>query len=96
MDVTWMDVGTLAQAIRDRSISPVEVMEATLAQIKRLQHSVNAFISVPEDQAMTAAQRAEAAVMAGKPLGPLHGVPFSVKDLLATAGVRTTMGSVKR
>ncbi|MBI1847932.1 MAG: amidase, partial [Candidatus Rokubacteria bacterium] len=59
-----------------------------------LQPTVNAFITVTADEAREAARRAEAAVMAGEPLGPLHGVPFSVKDLLFTRGVRTTMGSL--
>lgn len=94
MDPIWMDAGTLTAMIRSRAISPVEVVEAVLARIERLQPSVNAFITVTAEEARAAAKRAEAAVMTGTPLGPLHGVPFSVKDVVATAGVRTTMGSV--
>jgi len=55
--------------------------------------SVNVFISIAEEQAMAAAREAEATVMVGGAMGPLHGMPFSLKDLLATAGIRTTMGS---
>src|SRR5207302_1474416 len=63
-------------------------------RIEALQSTVNAFITVTADEARDAARRAEAAVMAGGALGPLHGVPFSAKDLILTKGVRTTMGSL--
>jgi aspartyl-tRNA(Asn)/glutamyl-tRNA(Gln) amidotransferase subunit A len=88
------DALTLARQIQSRAVSPVEVVEAVLRHIDRLQPVVNAFITVTADEARARARAAEAAVMAGAPLGPLHGVPFSVKDLLFTAGSRTTMGSV--
>ena len=87
------DALTLARQIRTKEISPVEVVEAVLRRIDALQPTVNAFITVTADEARETARRAEAAVMAGGPLGSLHGVPFSVKDLLFTRGVRTTMGS---
>ena len=88
------DALTLARLIRDKQVSPVAVVEAVLARIEALQPTVNAFITVTAEEARAAARRAEAAVMAGERLGPLHGVPFSVKDLLPTRGVRTTMGSL--
>jgi aspartyl-tRNA(Asn)/glutamyl-tRNA(Gln) amidotransferase subunit A len=87
------DALTLARQIGAKEISPVQVVDAVLRRIEALQPSVNAFITVTADEAREAARRAEAAVMAGGRLGPLHGVPFSVKDLLFTRGVRTTMGS---
>jgi aspartyl-tRNA(Asn)/glutamyl-tRNA(Gln) amidotransferase subunit A len=87
------DALTLAQRIRTKQVSPVAVVDAVLERIEALQPTVNAFITVTADEAREAARRAEAAVMAGEPLGPLHGVPFSVKDLLFTRGGRTTMGS---
>jgi aspartyl-tRNA(Asn)/glutamyl-tRNA(Gln) amidotransferase subunit A len=87
------DALTLAHQIRTKQVSPVAVVDAVLERIEALQPRVNAFITVTADEAREAARRAEAAVMAGGPLGPLHGVPFSVKDLLFTRGVRTTMGS---
>src|SRR5712692_5655730 len=87
------DALTLAQRIRTKQLSPVAVVDAVLQRIDALQPSVNAFITVTADEARDAARRAEAAVMAGERLGPFHGVPFSVKDLLFTKGVRTTMGS---
>jgi aspartyl-tRNA(Asn)/glutamyl-tRNA(Gln) amidotransferase subunit A len=87
------DALALARQIRQKEVSPVEVVDAVLRRIEALQPTVNAFITVTADAAREAARRAEAAVLAGEPLGPLHGVPFSVKDLLWTRGVRTTMGS---
>ena len=88
------DAVTLARQIRTKAISPVALVNAVLRRIEALQPSVNAFITVTADEAREAARRAEAAVMAGGDLGPFHGVPFSVKDLLFTQGVRTTMGSM--
>lgn len=82
----------LAALIREKKVSPVEVVEAALRRIEANKH-FNAFITVTADAAMEAAKVAEQQVMAGAPLGPLHGVPYSVKDLTLTAGVRTTMGS---
>ncbi len=88
-----LDAVTLAREIRAKKISPVEVVDAVLRRIEALQPTVNAFITVTADEARAAARRAEAELMAGGVLGSLHGVPFSVKDLLFTKGVRTTMGS---
>jgi len=88
------DALTLARQIREKEVSPVAVVDAVLQRIEVLQPTVNAFITVTAEEARAAARRAEAAVMAGGHLGPLHGVPFSVKDLVFTAGVRTTMGSL--
>jgi aspartyl-tRNA(Asn)/glutamyl-tRNA(Gln) amidotransferase subunit A len=85
----------LAEAIARRAVSPVEVVETVLDRIARLDGAVNAFATVTADLARAAARRAEEAVMRGAPLGRLHGVPFSVKDTLDTAGVRTTLGAVR-
>jgi aspartyl-tRNA(Asn)/glutamyl-tRNA(Gln) amidotransferase subunit A len=88
------DAVTLARQIRTKAISPVALVDAVLRRIEALQPTVNAFITVTAAEAREAARRAEATVMAGGELGPFHGVPFSVKDLLFTQGVRTTMGSL--
>jgi aspartyl-tRNA(Asn)/glutamyl-tRNA(Gln) amidotransferase subunit A len=88
-----LDAVTVAREIRAKKISPVEVVDAVLRRIDALQPIVNAFVTVTADEARATARRAEAAVMAGGVLGSLHGVPFSVKDLVFTKGVRTTMGS---
>lgn len=91
-DLTNLTARELAHLIRRKSVSPVEVMQATLARIEA-QKELNAFITVTAKQALQDAKEAEAMVMAGGALPPLHGVPYSVKDLTLTAGVRTTMGS---
>lgn len=87
-----MTATQMAAAIRTRKVSPVEVTEAVLKRIDE-RSDLNAFITVTGDEALAAARKAEDKVMQGGVLPPLHGVPYSVKDLLNTAGVRTTMGS---
>ncbi|WP_432260177.1 amidase [Cupriavidus sp. TMH.W2] len=84
----------LQQRIRRKEISPVELAAAVLARAERLQPVLNCFITLCADQAMAAARAAEAEVMAGRPLPPLHGIPFTVKDIVNTGGVRTTFGAV--
>jgi len=83
----------LARLIRERAVSPVEVLAGVLARIEAVNPRVNAYCTVAADQALAAARTSEARVMRGEPLGPLEGVPVSFKDLTATAGIRTTMGS---
>lgn len=92
-DLTRLSAADAAAAIRARRLSPVELVEAVLAAIERSQPVLNAFVTIAAEQARAAARAAEDAVARGEPLGPLHGVPFSVKDLTNTAGLRTTMGS---
>jgi aspartyl-tRNA(Asn)/glutamyl-tRNA(Gln) amidotransferase subunit A len=94
MDIPYTSAAELAELIRRRAISPVEVVRATLERIEQSQPVLNAFITVAGDAAVEAARLAEAAVMRGDSLGPLHGVPVAVKDLVPTAGIRTTWGSL--
>lgn len=91
-EIIDMTAVELAAAIRSKAVTPVDAIRAALDRI-HAGRSLNAFITVTTDQAMQAAREAEAAVMRNDDLPPLHGVPYSVKDLTATAGVRTTMGS---
>jgi aspartyl-tRNA(Asn)/glutamyl-tRNA(Gln) amidotransferase subunit A len=84
----------LVSAICARRVSPLELMRETLERIERSQPILNAFITVAAEQAMDAAREAEAAVMRGDTLGLLHGLPVAVKDLVPTAGIRTTWGSL--
>src|SRR5258708_18762360 len=93
-DLAFTSAGELAALIARRAVSPVEVVEGVLARIEKTQPALNAFITVCAEEARAAARAAEAAIMHGAPLGPLHGVPFAVKDLVNTEGVRTTFGSV--
>src|SRR5437773_5491701 len=93
-DLAFTAAAELARLIARRAVSPVELVEEVLGRIERSQPSVNAFITVCAEEARAAAKAAEAAVMRGEKLGPLHGVPFAVKDLVNTKGVRTTFGSL--
>lgn len=83
----------LAELIRRKHISPVEVVKELLARIQQINPRLNAYVTLQEGEALCAAQRAEAAVMRGERLSPLHGVPFHVKDNLWVRGSRTTFGS---
>jgi amidase len=83
----------MAAMVRDRAISPVELVDAHLAQIAARNPRVNAFAMVLEEQARAAAKLAEAAVMHGEPLGLLHGVPVTVKDSFDMEGLPTLTGS---
>jgi aspartyl-tRNA(Asn)/glutamyl-tRNA(Gln) amidotransferase subunit A len=92
-DLACAPATELARLVRTRAVSPVEVTRAVLDRIERVNPVVNAFCTFTADAALEAARAAERVVMAGEPLGPLHGVPFSVKDLALTRGVRTMSGS---
>jgi aspartyl-tRNA(Asn)/glutamyl-tRNA(Gln) amidotransferase subunit A len=83
----------LSRQIRDRSISPVELTRDCLARIEKLNPTLNAFITVTADSALDQARRAEQEILSGDYRGPLHGIPIGLKDILDTAGVRTTAAS---
>ena len=83
----------LAGALRERRLSPVEVVETLLGRIEAEDKVLNAFITVTGERALEEAGRAEREILAGRYRGPLHGVPIGLKDLIYTEGVRTTMGS---
>jgi len=84
----------LRKLIADKKVSPVEVTEMYLRRIASLDPQLNSYLTVTADLALAAASEAEQAVMAGQPLGPLHGVPVSIKDLEVTKGFCSTMGSL--
>lgn len=83
----------LSKSLEDREISPVELVEQSLAKIRRENPSCNAFITVCEEQALADAAAAEKEIKNGSVKSPLHGVPVAVKDVIFTKGIRTTMGS---
>ncbi len=83
----------LAASIRARRVSAVEATEASLARIARLDPGLHAFITVDSDGARRAAKERDAEVTAGRPLGPLHGVPLAYKDLCFIAGLPTSCGT---
>ena len=91
--IVRLTISELAPMIESKQISPVEVTEAALAQVDRLQPTLNSFITVLGEQAMAQAKDREREVMRGEYRGPLHGIPIGIKDNIATAGIRTTVGS---
>lgn len=83
----------LAALIASRAVSPLEVLNAHLAVIARVNPKLNAVVTLVADQARAAARAAEAAVVRGETLGILHGLPIAIKDVTRTAGIRTTFAS---
>ena len=91
--VTWRSALELAGLVRQKEVKPLEVLDAVLARLAALNPTLNAFCLVAADAARVAAREAEIAVMKGEPIGPLHGVPISIKDVLPARGLTTTGGS---
>ena len=89
----WLPAHELARRITRREVSPVEVMQAMLARAQRVDESCHVFAHFDGDRALDAARQAEQAVMRGERLGPLHGVPITVKDNIAVGGVPMRHGS---
>jgi aspartyl-tRNA(Asn)/glutamyl-tRNA(Gln) amidotransferase subunit A len=92
-DLIWRSAVDLIDLIQRREVSPVEVTEAVLSRLELLNPRLNAFCTVAEDTALAAAREAEIALVKREPLGLLHGVPVSIKDVIFTRGLRTTGGS---
>jgi aspartyl-tRNA(Asn)/glutamyl-tRNA(Gln) amidotransferase subunit A len=93
-DLCFLSAAELRDRIISKEISPVEVTRAVLARAEALQPELNCFITLCGEEAMSAARAAERKVVAGEPLGLLHGIPVTVKDIVNTRSVRTTFGAV--
>ncbi|PKB71368.1 MAG: hypothetical protein BZY87_05805 [SAR202 cluster bacterium Io17-Chloro-G6] len=92
-ELAFMSAVELAQAIRQKKVSSLEATENFFQRIDRLDSQLNSYLALCRDQALADARNADEAVQSGSELGPLHGVPISIKDLEMTKGVTTTMGS---
>ena len=92
-DLTFLPAVVMAQQIREKKISAVELVNAHLAKIDRLNPKLNAFVHVDPERVRRESHDADAALNGGKPLGPLHGVPISIKSSLDVAGLRCEAGT---
>jgi len=92
-EIRAMPATELTTRTRGGELSPVEVTEAALAQVDRLDDTLHAFVTPTPDLALDQARRVADDIAHGNPIGPLAGVPVAIKDLIATRGIRTTMGS---
>ena len=93
-DLAFAPASELAESIAKKQVSPVEVTELYFNRIEKFDPKLNAFLTLAHDEAMETARAAEESVMRGDKLGPLHGVPISIKDLELTKGIRSTSGSL--
>ncbi len=93
-DLAFAPATEVRQLIQNKQISPVELTELYFSRIDTLDPQLNSFLTLNHDEAMASAKAAERAVMQGETLGPLHGIPTSVKDLELTKGLRSTGGSL--
>ena len=92
-DITFLSAVVMARQIREKQISPVELADAHLSKIERLNPKLNAFVHVDAERVRSEAHAAESAVMSGRTLGSLHGVPISIKSSLEVAGLRCEAGT---
>ncbi len=95
-ELTRLSAAEMAEQVRTKKVSPVELVEAHLARIARLQPKLNAFVTVDAERALEAARAAEAQVSRGGELGPLHGVPISIKSSIEVAGLSYEAGTKLR
>ena len=91
--VHWQTITQLSQQIHRGTLSPVDLMEHLLSRVAALDGTLHSFRLVARERALAAAQAAELDLRAGKDRGPLHGIPYAVKDLIDVQGLPTTAGS---
>ena len=93
MTVVHMDIAQAAAKLRAREVSAVELAQQALRAIRTHQPRLNAFITITEDLALAQAHQADEELARGIDRGPLHGIPYALKDVFSTKGIRTTCGS---
>jgi len=95
-ELAFMSAAELARRVCQRQLSPVEVVDATIARIEARNPGINAFVYLGFDDARKAAKEAERQLMSGAPLGPLHGVPAAIKDLFDfKPGWKASFGGIR-
>src|ERR1700760_4426704 len=92
-ELPQLELAEVSKAVQKKEVSPVELTRACLERIERLNPTLKAFITVTDSSALEEARKAEAEITRGEWKGPLHGVPLAIKDLVETAGVKTTAAS---
>ncbi len=92
-DLLFRPIAELARALRAKTLSPVALVEASLERLDRLGRRLNAVVTLAGSEALKEAREAEKDLLRGKARGPLHGIPYGAKDLLATRGMPTTWGA---
>ena len=92
-ELCFMPATRIAELVRNREVSAVQVTQAVIDRIEAIDDRLNAYCTVAADQALEAAEAVDAGLGKGVDPGPLGGVPVSIKDLVATKGIRTTFGS---
>lgn len=95
LDIVSATIAGMSEAIRKREISPVELLNATLERIEALQPRLQCFTTLTPEYALQRARQAEHEIANGRYRGPLHGIPYTLKDVVATKGIRTTFGDPK-
>ncbi|MCK5553749.1 MAG: amidase, partial [Deltaproteobacteria bacterium] len=93
IDLESTTIDALSEFVRKKEISPVEIIKATLQRIEKYDGELKAFITVTSEEALECAKNAEASIARGGYIGPLHGIPIGLKDIIFTKGIRTTCGS---
>jgi aspartyl-tRNA(Asn)/glutamyl-tRNA(Gln) amidotransferase subunit A len=89
-DLAFLTIAEASNLIATRKLSPVELTEAYLARIEALDHLLDSFVTLTAERARAEAREAEATIMAGGPVSRMHGIPYCLKDIYETAGIRTT------
>ena len=93
-EIAFASAIDLGAAVRARTLSPVEIADAVLERLAQVNPALNAYVHVDPERVRARAHMLEEAVMRGEPLGPLHGVPYSIKEMTPVAGLPHTLGLV--
>ncbi|MCZ6535915.1 MAG: amidase family protein, partial [Chloroflexi bacterium] len=93
LDLPGATISELSQLIRNRSLSPVDLTQACIDQCERLDPILKAITTMTPEYALQRARQAETEIVKGSYRGPLHGIPYTLKDVIATSSIRTTFGN---